>query len=94
MASKAAYDRRAAAGRLRLALSRVLWAELEARDRTIPWLARESGLPVQTVRDLLAGATEPRLSAALAVEAVLWPRRPGELSRRVAGAADENARRA
>ncbi len=56
------------AGRVKLALSAALWAELERLDITVYELAKRCGLPDDTVRDYTAGASEPSLSRMLALE--------------------------
>lgn len=74
-----------ASARLKLALSRLLWAELARLDITAAELARRSGLSDQTCRDILAGATEPRLGQVLALERGLGS--PGLVSTRLANPA-------
>lgn len=76
-------DPRHRAARLKLALSRLLRDEIDRLGVTVYELARRSGLPEQSVRDYCAGASEPSLSRALALEAALG-RRPGWLARRLA----------
>lgn len=57
-----------ASAKLKIALSKLLWAELERLDIDRGELARRSGLSDQTVRDVLAGMTDPSLSRTLAIE--------------------------
>lgn len=59
---------RLGSARLKLALSELLHAELVRLDITAYELAKRSGLPQQSARDYLAGATEPSLSRVLALE--------------------------
>jgi transcriptional regulator with XRE-family HTH domain len=56
------------AGRVKLALSHVLLAELESQDITVYELAKRAGLPDDTVRDYTAAVSEPSLSRLLAIE--------------------------
>jgi transcriptional regulator with XRE-family HTH domain len=75
-------DPRHRAARLKLALSALLWSEIEAKGLTVADVAARSKLSDQTVRNYFAGASEPSLSRALALDAALG-RPPGWLARRL-----------
>lgn len=81
---KPTAERRLAAARLKLALSELLHTELGRIGITAYELARRSGLVEQSVRDYLAGASEPSLSKALALERGLG-RPPGWLAATLGG---------
>jgi transcriptional regulator with XRE-family HTH domain len=76
-------DPRHRAARLKLTLSKLLWAEADRLDLSIADVAARSGLSDQTVRDYFAAASEPSLSRALALDAALG-RPAGWLARQVA----------
>lgn len=71
------------AAKLKLRLSEVLHAELERIDTNARRLAAAAGLKEQTVRDILAGMSDPSLSRVLALESALG-RPAGWIARKLA----------
>lgn len=71
-----------ASAKLRLALSQLVWAELERLGLTVYSLAKAAELGVQTVRDITAGASDPSLSRVLALERALG-RPPGWIAKQL-----------
>ena len=71
-----------AVAKLKLALSKLLFAEIERADLTIGALAKASGLSDQTARDIVSGASDPSLSRVLALEKALG-RPPGWIARQL-----------
>lgn len=59
---------RLGAAKLKLALSRLLHAEIERLDTTVHAVALAAGVSDQTVRDVFAGASLPRLDLLRAIE--------------------------
>jgi len=43
------------------ALTRVVWQELALRGSGLPWLARESGIPERTLRNILTSGQAVKL---------------------------------
>jgi transcriptional regulator with XRE-family HTH domain len=67
---------RVRAARLKIALSKLLYAELERAGLTVHAVGVAAGLSDQSVRDVFAGASLPRLDVLIAIEEVLG-RPPG-----------------
>lgn len=62
---------RLGAAKLKLALSELLHAEIERQSTTIHAVALAAGVSDQTVRDVFAGVSLPRLDLVLALEKAL-----------------------
>lgn len=80
-----ALDARRESAAVKIALSRLLWSEVERLDITVGRLAALAGLSDQTVRDILAGATDPSLTRVLRIERAIG-RPPGWIARALATA--------
>jgi plasmid maintenance system antidote protein VapI len=79
----ALIDARRDSAAVKLALSDLLWSELERLDITVGGLVSLTGLSDQTVRDIVAGASDPSLSRVLRIERALG-RPPGWIARTLA----------
>lgn len=72
-----------AQAKLKLSLSELVWSELERLGLTVYSLAHAAGLPVQTVRDITAGLSDPSLSRVMALEKA-FGRPPGWVAKQLA----------
>lgn len=68
--------------KLKLALSKILWSEIERVGTNLRQLAATAGLKEQTVRDIVSGASDPSLSRVLSIEKALG-RPPGWIARQL-----------
>lgn len=67
---------------VKLRLSGILFEEIERLDITVGQLAKRAALSDQTCRDIVSGASEPRLSAVMSLEIAI-ERPPGWLTKKV-----------